>query len=199
MQSTFTAFFDADVFFGVRLRSLVMWSAQSGLFRARWSRQVHDEWIAAVVRQRPDLTAERLKPIAAQMDRAVPDGVVSGYENLVAGLTLPDPGDRHVLAAAIVGRADAIVTFNLADFPDTYLARFGLHAKHPDAFFLDLEGIASGVLAEAAARDLAHYRNPPLTVDRYLSDLAKAGVPRLAAYLRELRVLLDAAQGPSTP
>lgn len=68
MRSTFTAFFDANVFFGVRLRSLVLEVAKSGLFRARWSEGVHDEWIGAVLKRRGDLTDEKLRPIARLMD-----------------------------------------------------------------------------------------------------------------------------------
>ena len=182
-----TAFFDSNVFFGARLRSFVMEAAVSRLFRARWSRQVHAEWIAAVLRKRGDLAAETLEAIATQMNIAVPEAVVDGYQGLVAGLTLPDPDDRHVLAAAIVAGADVIVTFNLDDFPAAALAGVGLQASHPDAFFLGLESVDPGILADVAARDLAHYRNPPLTKDRYLGDLAKAGVPRLVDHLGTLR------------
>ncbi len=135
MHSTFTAFFDANVFFGVRLRSFVMEVAKSGLFRARWSHGVHDEWSAAVLRRRNDLTSDQLRPITGQMDGAIPDALVSGYHALIPALQLPDPDDRHILAAAIVGKADVIVTFNLSDFPTNYIEQFGIHTKHPDLFF----------------------------------------------------------------
>lgn len=191
MQSTFTAFFDANVFFGVRLRSFVMEVAKSGLFRARWSRDVHDEWIRAVVRRRQDLTAERLRPVADQMDAAIPDALVTGYETLVPSLELPDPDDRHVLAAAITGRADVIVTFNVGDFPAQAIDGFGIHTKHPDRFFREVDGIVPGTIVEAAIRDLAHYKNPPLSAERYADDLEKAGVPLVASHLRKLRVLFE--------
>jgi len=71
---------------------------------------------------------------------------VTGYEDLIPGLHLPDPGDRHVLAAAIRGRADVIVTMNLKDFPDAVLNSFGIEAQHPDEFILQ------------PARPLAGYR-----------------------------------------
>ena len=178
-----TAFFDANVLFGARLRSLVIEAARGRMFRARWSRRVHDEWIAAVRRRRRDLTGERLEAIVAQMDAAVPDAEVTGYDWLIAGLTLPDEDDRHVLAAAIVGRADVIVTFNLDDFPASALDRFGLSARHPDAFLLGRDDADPGSLAEAAASDRAHYRDPPLSADRYLADLARAGLPGVASRL----------------
>ena len=68
------------------------------------------------------------------MDVAIPEALVTGYEQLIEGLDLPDPRDRHVLAAAIIGRADVIVTFNLVDFPPEYLLAFDLEALHPDEF-----------------------------------------------------------------
>jgi predicted nucleic acid-binding protein len=114
--STFTVFFDANVFFGARLRSVIVTLAQTGLFRARWSDDVHREWMRAVVEKRPDLTLEKLEPTRRAMDRAVPDCLVAGYEPLIPSLTLPDPDDRHVLAAAIAARASVIVTFNVTDF-----------------------------------------------------------------------------------
>jgi predicted nucleic acid-binding protein len=117
MISTFTAFFDANVLFGARLRSIVLTLAQTGLFRARWSEDVHREWMAAVVTKRPDLTLESLERTRRAMDAAVEDCLVTDYATLIEGLTLPDPDDRHVLAAAIAARASVIVTFNGDDFP----------------------------------------------------------------------------------
>ncbi len=125
------------------------------------------------------------------MNKAVPGAVVTGYKPLIASLCLPDADDRHVLAAAIVGRADVIVTFNEKDFPEEVLSPFGIHTRHPDTFFADIEDVASGIIVEAAKRDLAHYKNPPLTVQIYTDDLRRAGVPQLADYLWRLRVLLS--------
>lgn len=192
MHSTFTAFFDANVFFGVRLRSFIMEVAKSGAFRARWSEGVHGEWIRAVKRRRPDLTDAQLRPIADQMNRAFPDALVAGYDDLAAGLQLPDPDDRHILAAAIVGRVDVIVTFNLEDFPTEYIGRFGIHAKHPDWFFREVDGIEQGAIVEAAIRDLAHYKRPPIPVDAYIDDVERAGCPMVASHLRKLKVLFEA-------
>jgi hypothetical protein len=108
--STFTAFSDANVFYGARLRSLVVELAQTKLFRARWSEHVHDEWIRNLLRNRPDLSAASLERTRRSMDASVLDCLVTGYAELIETLTLPDPDDRHVLAAAIIGRAAATVT-----------------------------------------------------------------------------------------
>ena len=72
------------------------------------------------------------------MIEAVPDSLVTGYEPAIDGLELPDPDDRHVLAAALRANAEIIVTANLKDFPQTTLKPYKVIAQHPDDFILDL-------------------------------------------------------------
>jgi hypothetical protein len=192
--STFTVVFDAKVFFSIRLTSLLMELAMSGLFRARWSADIHREWMTAVSERR-GIAIEQLTGRREAMDLTVPDGIVSGYEDLIAGLSLPDPSDGHVLAAAIRCGADAIVTFNTKDFPDHTISKFGLRACVPDDFILDIEESDPGVLIEAARNDLAHYQNPPLTIDEYIRDLYNCKVPKTATYLTEARMILTPQVG----
>jgi hypothetical protein len=86
------------------------------------------------------------------MDKHAPDALVTGYEDLIEGLQLPDPDDRHVLAAAIRGRADVIVTANVRDFPADILTPLEIEAQHPDEFIAYLLDLAPGVVPEAARR-----------------------------------------------
>jgi hypothetical protein len=109
---------------------------------------------------------------------------------LIPALKLPDPNDRHVLAAAIRAHASAIVTFNEEDFPIDALKPYGLHTRHPDMFIRDLDGIQPGVVAEAAREDLAHYINPCLRVDDYIERIRTAGLPMTAAHLTRVKILL---------
>src|SRR5882672_11178351 len=97
--------------------------AKQDVFQARWSDDIHEEWIRSVLEDRSDLTAAQLARTRALMDKHLCDARVIGYAELLPTLTLPDPGDRHVLAAAIVGGATVIITFNLKDFPDHLTAR----------------------------------------------------------------------------
>src|ERR1700733_6489443 len=110
----------------------------TGLFRPRWSAGVHEEWITALLRNRPDLSREKLERTRMLMDNHAADALVTGYEDLIEGLQLPDPDDRHVLAAAIRGRADVIVTANVRDFPQQVIAVFGIEVEHPDDFVMNL-------------------------------------------------------------
>src|SRR5207244_188431 len=106
--------------------------ALTDLFGVKWTDQIHEEWIRSVLANRPDLTREQLNRTRDLMNRHVRDCLVTGYDGLIPCLTLPDPDDRHVLAAEIRGRADVIVTFNLGDFPAAVLAGYRIDAQHPD-------------------------------------------------------------------
>ncbi len=189
MISTFTVVFDANVLFSIRLTSLLMELAMSGLFRARWSADIHAEWMRSVSLER-GIDLATLAGRREAMDEAVLDGCVTGYEPLIAGLELPDPNDRHVLAAAIRCGANAIVTFNEKDFPADILKPFGLHTRHPDDFIMDVEGIDPGTLVDAARADLAHYNKPPLSADDYIEGLQRCDVPKTAEFLTRTKVLL---------
>lgn len=105
--------YDACVLYSATLRDLVMQLALTGLFQARWSDAIRDEWTRSVL----DIKPESLARCRELMNRHVPDGLVTGYEPLIPTLALPDPDDRHVLAAAIQAQSELIVTFNLGDFP----------------------------------------------------------------------------------
>ena len=106
--------------------------------RARWTETIHEEWIRKVLEDNPRLSAERLARTRTLMNEAVRDCLVTGYEDLIESLSLPDPDDRHVLAAAIRASAGIIVTYNLTDFPAETLARFDIEAQHPDDFLVGL-------------------------------------------------------------
>jgi predicted nucleic acid-binding protein len=183
--SAFTAFYDASVLYPSELRNLLMHLALTGLFRAKWSAAVHEEWICALLRRRPDLSRERLERTRMLMDLHAADALVTGYEDLIDGLQLPDPDDRHVLAAAIRGRADVIVTSNLRDFPAETLALFRIEAQHPDEFILHLLDLAPGIVAGAARDHRESLKNPPKTIGDYLDALEARGLTQTASALRE--------------
>src|SRR5690606_4809792 len=96
--------------------------------------EIHEEWKRNLLLNRSDLSREQLDRTSSAMDRAVPDALVTGHESLCSSLNLPDPDDRHVLAAAIKCGASVIVTFNLKDFPSDVLEPFEVEAMHPDDF-----------------------------------------------------------------
>lgn len=186
MRGSFCAFLDANILYPVSLRNLLMRLALNGLFQARWSADVHEEWIRAVLRDRPDIPMERLQQIRAAMDREAQDAVVTGYESLIEGLTLPDPNDRHVLAAAIVGHADVIVTRNLRDFPDEALDPYGIEAQHPDEFVRHLLDLAPVLVVDAVRDQQAALTNPPVTMPELLAVFERLGLVETVLELRRL-------------
>lgn len=157
--------------------------ACADLFRARWSSQIHDEWIRNLVEQRPELK-DNLRTTRDAMDGAIRDCLVTGYEGLIPSLNLPDPDDRHVLATAIVGRADVIVTYNLKDFPSSALKNYNVEAQHPDVFVRHVLDLDTAVALSAVRNHRAGLRKPPKTVDEYIDTLSRQGLPETVTFLR---------------
>jgi hypothetical protein len=176
----------------MKISDLVLETAREGIFRARWSDAIHEEWTRRLAENRPDLDPQRIARRRDAMNRAIPDCLISGYDHLIAGLTLPDENDRHVLAAAIAGRVDVIVTHNLKDFPERELERFGIEAQDPDTFLVHQRGLNDQLFLQSVRRILKRMKNPPLTVDDYLAGLRKAGLIVLASELEEAKSLLRA-------
>ena len=118
------------------------------------------------------------------MDEHFPDAVVTGYRTLAANLSLPDPDDRHVLAAAIQGGADVIVTSNLRDFPVASLAPHAITAQHPDAFIADLFRTHPEAVLATVRGHRAALRNPPRSVSDHLLALRRLGLRTTVSLLR---------------
>lgn len=189
-MATFTALFDACILYPAPLRDLLMRLALTDMFRARWTNDIHEEWMSNLLANRPDLTRQQLERTRDLMNDNVRDCLVSGYEDLIGGLELPDPDDRHVLAAAIRTRASVIVTFNLRDFPGESLAKYGLEAQHPDEFITHLLDLSPAAVCGAAKEQRAALKNPPKTVDEFLDALANQQLPETVGRLREYSQLI---------
>ncbi len=104
---------------------------------------------------------------------------------MIEQLSLPDPDDRHVLAAAIFCGAHAIITMNVKDFPVETLSMFGIVARHPDEFILDLADLEPAVVTTAAKRQRAALKQPPLSPEDFISKLQQQGLPGVAAFLQK--------------
>lgn len=175
MSSGYTVIFDACVLYPAPLRSFLMYLAAGGQFRARWTEDIHEEWIRNLLLNRTELNRAQLERVRALMDRHVPDALVTGYQSLVESIRgLPDEDDRHVVAAAIVAQAEGIVTFNLKDFPDDVLATWNLRTIHPDSFITDLTELdITTVVLDATRRQRASMKSPPSTPDEFLDCLLR--------------------------
>jgi predicted nucleic acid-binding protein len=177
--------YDANVLYPATLRDLLMQLALSDLFQARWTNLIHDEWTRNVLKNQPDMNPAKLEHVRTLMNNAVADSLVTGFEALIPTLNLPDPDDRHVLAAAITAKANRIVTFNLKDFPTRILEPHGIQAQHPDEFICELldDHLEAVLTAMRTVRN--RLRNPPRNAKEYLERLAQQDLKSTVARLRE--------------
>lgn len=189
-HSPFTAVYDACVLYPAPLRDLLIRLAGKGLYRAKWTAQIDEEWKRNLLKNRQDLTREKLDQVSRLMEAAVPDSIVTGHETLCAGLNLPDPDDAHVLAAAIRSNAEVIVTFNLKDFPATALTAFDVEAQHPDEFIMDLWDLDHAAVLSAAAEMRRALTQSRFTPEAFIDCLFKQGLPQTTNVLKEYKALL---------
>jgi hypothetical protein len=176
--------YDACVLYPAPLRDLLMQLALTDLFQARWTEQIHEEWTRNVLADRPDILPASLARCRQLMDEHVPDCLISGYEALIPTLTLPDPDDRHVLAAAIHGGVGVIVTFNLSDFPASVLGQYHIEAVHPDEFIVRLWDDYPDVVCQAMKLHRASLKKPPKAASEYIATLEQSRLPETADRLR---------------
>ena len=177
--------YDACVLYSASLRDFLLDIALVGLVRPHWSNEIHEEWIGSLLRNRPELNRESLERTRWRMEAKFRNSLTRGYESIVPTLVLPDPKDRHVLAVAIHTQSAWIVTRNLKDFPPSVLQPHGIEALSPDEFVLRLIRDNPDRVLQAARDHRADLKNPPKTVEEYLSTLEKQGLPQTVAFLRE--------------
>jgi hypothetical protein len=125
------AIYDACVLYPFHLRNLLIQCAADRLVDAHWTDDIHDEWIRNLVENSPSVSIERLHRTRDLMEKALPSASVTGHRQHLPNITLPDPDDRHVVAAGIEAGASIIVTWNVRDFPIKELSRHGLRKQKP--------------------------------------------------------------------
>jgi hypothetical protein len=185
----YTAVLDACVLVPIALADTLLRVAEKGLYRPLWSDRILAE--AQQATEEIHLGIDVSKRFAS-MREAFGDALVTGWEELEPGILLPDEDDRHVVATAARGGADAIITANLADFPATALRPFSLEAVHPDDFMLDLLDLSPPTILQVIHEQAAHTRKPPLTPRDLATLLGRAGVPGFAdEVLRLMSTPLD--------
>ena len=180
----FVVLYDANVLYPSTLRDLLIRVAQAGLVQAKWTEQILDEVFGNLTANRPDLDPQKLTRTRELMNRAVRGCLVTGHEPLIDAIDLPDPGDRHVLAAAIRARAQVIVTNNLKDFPTAALEPWDLEAKSPDHFLLDQIDLSRETVFAAVQRIADSYVRPPASFADVLARLERDGLVETSAALR---------------
>jgi hypothetical protein len=178
------AVYDACVLYPFHLRNVLIQCAVDGLIDARWTDDIHAEWIRNLAANSPGTTFERLERTRDLMKAALPDADVGGYQDLIPGLSLPDPDDRHVLAAAIAGKASLIVTWNLKHFPAAALRQHGVAGISPDDFLAGLHRTYRNELIDSVKRARLNLRKTLPSADAFIDALEAQGLKAFSAILR---------------
>lgn len=143
------ALLDANVLYPAHLRAFLLHLAAVGSFKPKWTHLIHKEWMENLIQKRPDPKRRNLEKTRLVIERDFTEAAISGYENLIEGLILPDQNDRHVPAAAVFSKTELIITFDTKDFPHSYLHEFGIVAQLPGHFVEVLIGVDKGLCTQA--------------------------------------------------
>lgn len=190
-HARYTALLDACVLFPIATCNALMSVAGTGIFAAKWTAQIDDEWTQSLAAAK-GIELAKLAKRRDLMHQACPDWEVprGAWEPLVSCIQLPDADDRHVLAAAMAGHADCIVTANLKDFPSDVLEPLGIEVLHPDAFLVAQIELAPLHVLPAFKAMRARHLNPAVTPEEFAHSLARAGLVRTADYLHQAAGLI---------
>lgn len=185
VSGRYTAVLDACVLFSRLQRDVLLSLAHADLYTARWSEDIEHEWRRALAQKYPD-AAHKMNGLIEQMRLTVPDCLVVGYRKLVPSLSLPDENDRHVLAAAICGNADSIVTHNIKDFPEHVLNDFDIELQTPDQFVLNQIMLCPTRALAAIKAMRQRWANPAMSANKMVSLFEQRELPQTAAHLRDM-------------
>lgn len=186
----FSAVLDANLLYSATVRDVFLELALVGLYRPLWSDKILLEVRNSLVR------TNRKSPASADLlvekiTTAFPSGSIANFEHLLLVQICRDPDDDHVLAAARSASADALVTFNMGDFPSDMFSKFGIELKHPDDFLQDQLDLDPLLVVQALGGLLGYYQLPPLTAADLISNLSRSQLPTFARALGSFRDQID--------
>jgi hypothetical protein len=170
-----------------QLRNLLVQCAADRLVDARWSDEIHDEWMRNLLAKEPRLTRARLEATRDLMDRVLPQARVTGYEHRIPAITLPNPEDRHVVAAAAEAGASIIVTWNIPDFPIAELRQHGLRKATSDGLLTELYEAKPAVVAASVENARRNLNLSRVSRSAYLEVLHRQGLKRFVSALSDGR------------
>lgn len=195
LPAPFKVVLDACVLFPFMLRDTLLWAALKDFYQPYWSVDILDELVRGVQKPPKAMSAENAQCLRAAMEAKFPEAMVTGHHGLIPCLDLPDPDDRHVLAAAIRIGAQVIVTRNLDDFPPSALASYDIEAQHPNVFLADLLDLNPALML-LLLHQQATAKKKPITFERLMRSLETNDVPDFAA---EVWSIEEQMRGGHTP
>lgn len=187
ISGKYTVVLDACVLFPRLHRDILLSLTHADLYTARWSAEIEKEWTTNYKKKYPDAEISHLLDC---MRQAVPDALIVGYEEFIPSIQLPDPDDRHVVAAAIRGNADAIVTSNIKDFPAVVIANYDIEIQTPDQFVLNQILLHPPRALIAIKRMRERWERPTMTSLSMVDLFEQRSLPQTAAHLRDMLDLI---------
>jgi len=190
-QNRYTVLLDANVLYSVAISDALMEVAATGIYAAKWSKAIDDEWVRNLAKNKKRAEAD-FHTRRDSMHDACPDWEVpeEGWRLIEPCLSLPDVNGRHVLAAAVAGHADSIVTINIKDFPSSILEPLGITALHPDEFLLQQLQLEPLVVLPAFKSMRTRLKNPAFTPEKFVDAMERNGLIQTAAFLGQALQLI---------
>ena len=175
---------DACVLYPAPVRDLLLSVAHEGLFIPKWTPIIQEEWLNALLSNRPELDREQLQKTQSMMRNAFPEAEIMHQVEKKARLPLlPDLNDQHIFEAAVSSNASFIVTFNLRDFPDRLVEPLNIRAIHPDSFLCKLYKESANVMYTAFKKQLERLQHPPLSDIQLFNILTNCNLSKIVGYL----------------
>lgn len=170
------AFADACVLYPASIRSFLIFLDLNDVIKIKWTEKVHEEWMSNLLKNKDTITRNQLERTKKLMNEATIDSTVTGYEKLIENLHLPDKNDNHVLAAAIHGKCNTILTFNLNDFPEKILKKKNIIAQHPDKFLSNLLKKYKSDTISCVLKQHISLKKPAIPLNELFAHYSKAGL-----------------------
>ena len=181
-METDSVLIDANCLHKIYLRTLLLTLSDCGLLEPKWSKEIIAETIKSLGERFPKKVQE-ISQRFDQIDRHFRDASISGYSDLVGSFGCKDSGDEHVLAAAIKGNCNVLLTFNTGDFPKGLEIRYGLHVRNPDDYLLLLAERQPENFTMACVVWLKFFQKPKIVAEGGAKALSLAGCPRIGEWL----------------
>lgn len=180
-MTNFVAVTDTNVLVPPVLRGILLRAYTADLYQVRWSPGIFEELERTLIGQ---IGQDQARKVVSFLDSKFPEAMITEEYMAIADRMPNDPGDRHVLAAAIVSNSQVIITQNMKHFPESALGRFNVRAQTPDTFLCHLLDLNPLVARKIIMDQALAYSNPPMTVQEVLKRL-ELHAPTFVAQVRD--------------
>ncbi|MEA5472119.1 PIN domain-containing protein [Spirulina sp. 06S082] len=184
-MAIFPAILDSCVIYPMYLRDILLCAAEVGLYQVHWTEEILEGSLRNLVKNGV-MSQEKARSLSSIMNNAFPEALIEMTDDLIPCMDNHER-DRHVLAAALIGKAEVIVTNNIKHFPEEKLKKFNVIAQSADEFLLSLLDLSEDLMLSALANQARRLRNPRKDIFELLSILEKS-VPE---FVRSCRITLE--------